>query len=97
MVSSELLLVEARRGTARPAPARLPRLDLLLGRVELIQMSSAVLESASRLPDPMLRTLDAIHVATALSVRSDVTALLSYDQRLLDVAATHGLPIATPA
>jgi predicted nucleic acid-binding protein len=96
MVSSELLLVEARRGTARRAPGRRPRLDLLLGRVELIQLSGALLESASRLPDPMLRTLDAIHVATALSVRSDVTTLLSYDQRLLDAAAAHGLPTAAP-
>ncbi|WP_214404467.1 type II toxin-antitoxin system VapC family toxin [Pseudonocardia lacus] len=67
MVSSELLLVEARRGTARRAPGRPPRLDLLLGRVELIEMSRAVLEAASRLEEPMLRTLDAIHVATALS------------------------------
>jgi predicted nucleic acid-binding protein len=96
MVSSELLLVEARRSTARRAPDRLPRLDILLGRVELIQMSSALLESASRLPNPVLRSLDAIHVATALSVRSDLEILLSYDQRLIAAAASHGLPTAAP-
>jgi uncharacterized protein len=96
MVSSELLLVEARRGTARRAPARLPRLDVLLGRVELIQMSSALLESASRLPDPLLRSLDAIHVATALSIRTEVDVLLSYDERLIAAAAAHGLPTAAP-
>ncbi len=97
MVSSELLLVEARRGTARRAPGRLPRLDILLGRVELFQMSAAVLESASRLPDPLLRSLDAIHLATALSIRSDVDVLLSYDQRLLAAAVSHGLPTTAPA
>jgi predicted nucleic acid-binding protein len=96
MVSSELLLVEARRSTARRAPDRLPRLDILLGRVELIGMTSALLESASRLPDPMLRSLDAIHVATALFVRSDLDVLLSYDQRLIATATSHGLPAAAP-
>jgi predicted nucleic acid-binding protein len=60
-------------------------------------MSSGVLESASRLPDPMLRTLDAIHVATALAIRDDLDVLLSYDQRLLAAATSHGLPTAAPA
>lgn len=56
-----------------------------------------ILESASRLPDPLLRSLDAIHLATALTVRPEVDTLLSYDERLLAAASAHGLPTAAPA
>lgn len=97
MVSSTLLLVEARRGTLCRSPAKLPHLDLVLRRVEMIEMSSAVVEAASRLPDPALRSLDAIHLATALLVREDVEALLTYDDRLAAAAAAHGLAVTAPA
>lgn len=97
LVSSTLLIVEARRAAARVEPAALPRVDLLLGRVELIHMSDAVIETASRLPDPMLRSPDAIHLATALLIRDDLDTLISYDDRLLAAASAHGLPTATPA
>ena len=97
LVSSTLLTVEARRAAARVEPAALPRVDLLLGRVELIHMSDAVIETASRLPDPMLHSLNAIHLATALLIRDDLDVLLSYDDRLLAAASAHGLPTATPA
>jgi hypothetical protein len=72
------------------------RIDLLLSDVIQLDLSVAVLESASRLPDPLLRSLDATHLATALVVRGDLQALLSYDQRLLAAAAAHGLPTAAP-
>jgi hypothetical protein len=96
-VSSTLLAVEARRGALRADPRRVPRVDLALLRVAQIEMDAPVLEMASRLPDPMLRSLDAIHLATALLIMSDVEALMSYDQRMLAAAAAHGLPTASPA
>lgn len=96
LVSSNLLVVEARRGTLRRSPRRLPRLDIVLTRVEMIEMSPTVIESASRLPDPMLRSLDAIHLATALLVRDDLDALVTYDDRLATAAASHGLTVESP-
>lgn len=96
LVSSNLLVVEARRGTLRRSPLRLPRLDIVLTRVEMIEMSPTVIESASRLPDPMLRSLDAIHLATALLVRDDLDALVTYDDRLATAAASHGLTVESP-
>jgi uncharacterized protein len=95
-ISSALLAVEARRSTVRVDAALLPRTDLLLGEVTQIDVSPAVLESASRMPDPQLRTLDAIHLATALLVREELDLLLSYDQRLLDAAQEYGIPTAAP-
>jgi uncharacterized protein len=96
-VSSALLAVETRRSTLREDEALLPRADLLLEEVTQIELSAAVLESASRLPGPHLRTLDAIHLATALLIREDIETVLTYDVRLRGVAEAHGLPTATPA
>lgn len=96
LVSSSLLAVEARRSVLRHQSARLPRTDLILGQIELLAISDAVIESAGRLPDPMLRSLDAIHLATALLIRDDLEALLTYDPRLTEAAEAHGLATAAP-
>jgi predicted nucleic acid-binding protein len=96
-VSSTLLAVEARRSALRRAPRTLPRVDVFLTGVDMIGISATVVKTASRLPDPLLRSLDAIHLATALLLGSDVDVVLSYDDRLLAAAAAHGLPTAAPA
>lgn len=45
----------------------------------------------------MLRTLDAIHLATALRLGSDLDAVVTYDNRLAEAARTLGLPVAAPS
>jgi predicted nucleic acid-binding protein len=45
----------------------------------------------------MLRSLDAINLATAMLVRDEIDALVTYDQRLADVAEAEGIPIVAPA
>jgi uncharacterized protein len=95
-VSSTLLTIEARRGALRTSPRSLARVDLLLSDLVRISMSDAVIERASRLPDPFLRSLDAIHLATALLIREDVDALLTYDDRLATAARTHGIQVDAP-
>ncbi|HEY2518952.1 MAG TPA: hypothetical protein VGJ19_02500 [Streptosporangiaceae bacterium] len=55
-----------------------------------------VLTRAAGVRPNVLRTLDAIHVASALSVRADLTALVSYDKRMLAAAQETGLPTACP-
>jgi predicted nucleic acid-binding protein len=97
LVSSTLLAVEARRSLLRLRPDGLPKVDLLLAEVEQVDISTAVIESASRLPDRHLRSLDAIHLATALLIREDVETLLTYDSRLREAAEAHDLPTAAPA
>lgn len=72
-------------------------MDVLLTTIGRVEISDPVIESAGRLPDPLLRSLDAIHLATALLIRDDVDVLVSYDQRLLDAAQAHGIPTAAPA
>jgi predicted nucleic acid-binding protein len=96
LVSSSLLLVEARRAVLREDAAQLPRADLLLTRIGQVSVTRAVLEAASRLPDPSVRSLDAIHVATALQLRPDLDALVTYDRRLAAAAERQGLPVTAP-
>lgn len=96
LVSSILLTVEMRRAVQRGHPRSLPRVDLLLARVSQVELSAAVVETASRFPDPGLRSLDAIHVATALLVRKELTAVVSYDKRMVAVAQSEGLPVVSP-
>jgi predicted nucleic acid-binding protein len=96
LVSSTLLAVETRRGTLRNDPSALPRVDVFLSRIDMIGISDAVIESAGRLPDGMVRSLDAIHLATALLVREELDVLLTHDTRLLRAAEAHGLPTAAP-
>ena len=74
-VSSVLLTVELRRAVRRIDPRLLPKADVELVRVSQVELSAAVVERASRFPDPGLRSLDAIHVATALLVRDELTAV----------------------
>jgi uncharacterized protein len=97
LVSSSLLAVEARRGMFRVRPDGVPKVDLLLAGVAKIGISDAVVENASRLPGPLPRSLDAIHLATALLIRDDVETVLTYDVRLREAAEAHGLPTAAPA
>lgn len=97
LVSSALLAVEARRGILRNRPEGIGHVDLVLHEVVLVGVSDAVIEKAGRLPDPMLRSLDAFHLATALLIRDDIDALLTYDDRLAAAANTHGIPLLRPS
>ncbi|MET0188033.1 MAG: type II toxin-antitoxin system VapC family toxin [Pseudonocardia sediminis] len=89
--SSALLAVEARRGAARSDPTTIPRVDLLLSRLTLVAIGDAVVESASRLPARTLRSLDAIHLATALLLGTDLQEFVTYDTRLADAATAQGI------
>lgn len=96
LVSSTLLTLETRRAVQREDPSALARADLLLTRVGRIGMTASLVESASRLPDRSLRSLDAIHLATALLLRDDLHAVVTYDKRLAAVAEAHQLPVDSP-
>ncbi|MGI8535767.1 MAG: type II toxin-antitoxin system VapC family toxin [Mycobacteriales bacterium] len=81
-------------------PARLDHhLDLVRDRLEamrLVTMTQDLLLLAGRLGPSGLRTLDAIHLATALQFRDDLTVLVTYNHRLAAAAAANGLQTAAP-
>jgi predicted nucleic acid-binding protein len=56
-----------------------------------------LLERAALIGSPLLRSLDAIHLASALSLRVELSAFITYDQRLRAAAIIEDLPVVTPA
>ncbi|MFI7015108.1 type II toxin-antitoxin system VapC family toxin [Streptomyces sp. NPDC050164] len=64
-------------------------------RITEILLTREVRDAAALLVG-RLRTLDAIHVASALSLRDDVTAVVTYDRRMLEAAHAEGLPVYAP-
>ena len=81
----------ARRFTAAANGAR-----LLLAGLDTIPLAEHVTDVAQTTGPATLRTLDAIHLASALSVRDELTAFCCYDRRLLDTAGDAGLPVYAP-
>jgi predicted nucleic acid-binding protein len=95
-VSSRLLRIELLRIVRRYAPTRAERAHVVLSGVALASIDDAA-SAAEPLGDPLLRSLDAIHLATALAMQSRLTALVTYDKRLASAASAAGLPVAAPA
>jgi predicted nucleic acid-binding protein len=95
-VASALIEVEVPRAVNRHPGTDPARLAQVLSAVLRIDVDGAVLGAAAELSPPEVRSLDAIHLATALELAAEVTAFVSYDKRLLDAARTAGLPVASP-
>jgi uncharacterized protein len=97
LVSSALHRTEVPRAVWRADPSALPRSLRQMRGVEKVAVSTAILDSASVIPPQTLRCSDAVHLASALSIRRELTAFVAYDKRLLAAARDAGLPTASPA
>jgi predicted nucleic acid-binding protein len=95
-VSSRLLRIEMLRAVTRNAPHRMSRVHVVLSAIALLSMDD-VAPTAEVIGDRTLRSLDAIHLATAHEIRTDLSAFVCYDKRLSDSAQTLGLPVEAPA
>lgn len=97
-ISSALSRVELLRAVARAGAGKdtLRRAETVVSRVGLVRVDDEVLGVASRLDPPELRPLDAIQLATALSIGEDLGGLVAYDSRLAEAARASGIPVLTP-
>jgi predicted nucleic acid-binding protein len=95
-VSSRLLRIEMLRAVTRAVPHQMSRANLVLSAIALLSMDD-VAPAAEVTGDKTLRSLDAIHLATAHEIRTDLSAFVCYDKRLRDSAHALGLPIEAPA
>ena len=93
-VSSPIVRVEVPRAVWRADPGSLPQAYAVVRRVRDIRITASVLTRAAGARPVTLRALDAIHLASALTIRHDLTALVSYDKWLLAAAQEAGLPTA---
>lgn len=95
-VSSALLGVEAIRACGRYEGEYSVEARVFLEGVALLPLDHAVLDEAASIDPVGLRSLDALHLATALSIRSDLGVFVTYDDRLGEAAVGHGLTVAQP-
>lgn len=96
LLSSALVITELGRvGLAYGIPAA--SIAAVLQQLDMIRVTDEVLSAAGRLPAApgrVLRALDAIHIASALTVGYDT--VLTYDQAMTDAAVHHGLSVVAP-
>ncbi|MEV0282746.1 type II toxin-antitoxin system VapC family toxin [Kribbella sp. NPDC050820] len=95
--SSVLAEVESSRALARYAPAAVVRLHPVLDLIDLLELDAGIRILAQTVKPATVRSLDAIHLATALRVRAQLTSFITYDKRLADAARVAGLPVDMPA
>lgn len=96
LVSSVLLQVEGRRAASRYGTVALGRARAALGTVTLLAIDDATVETAADLKPPGLRSLDALHLAAALSLADDLRCMYCYDDRLATAARTLGIDVCRP-
>jgi predicted nucleic acid-binding protein len=95
--SSSLLRIELRRlGLRHDMP---DRVEQLLRGIVLIPLGQRITTTAETLAPTKVATLDAIHLATALHLRSggELDALMTYDKQLAAGAREHGITVLSPA
>jgi predicted nucleic acid-binding protein len=95
-VSSALLRIEVTRAVIRAAPALLPDARDLLGAFSCLTIDDEIVEAAANEPDRALRSLHAIHLATARVFGPELDALVTYDGRLAAAATDAGLVTLSP-
>lgn len=97
-VSSSLARVEVLRAVRRAGEESsvLRRAEEVVARVGLFEIDARTLNAAARLEPRELRTLDAIHLATALSVKEHLGAIATYDSLLAQAAGRYEVPVLSP-
>jgi len=95
-VSSALLRIEVMRAVARARPALLPAARDMLLAFSYLAIDGDVVEGAMNEPDRSLRSLDAIHLATARILAPELDALVTYDDRLRKASSDAGLVTVSP-
>jgi predicted nucleic acid-binding protein len=70
--------------------------DVLAG-IQLVDLDALTIRRAIDINPRTLRALDAIHLATALSLEPDLDGMVVYDKRLGDAARAAGLTVWAPA
>jgi predicted nucleic acid-binding protein len=96
-VTSSLSRTEVLRAIRPVGPAAVELARRLLRRINLVRLDDALLDAAGLLEPVLLRSLDAIHLATAQLVAPDLDAVVTYDRRMAQAAAALGFAVAAPA
>jgi uncharacterized protein len=94
--TSALARTEVVRAAARVAFAARERARRIVVAVSLIAVTDEILDQAADLRPPALRSLDALHLASALSLKEVLGPVVTYDLRLAQAAEAVGLDVLAP-
>jgi hypothetical protein len=99
--SSEIAVIEVMRAVARQRPDQ-PGIVQAVGRavmesLQLLPLTRDTLTAACTVEPPTLRSLDAIHIASALALAGVLDSMVTYDVRMQEAGRLAGLPVAAPA
>jgi predicted nucleic acid-binding protein len=96
LVSSALARTEVARALLPSGPEAVARGEEVLRRIQLLRINDRVLSAAGRLLPPELRSLDAIHLASADQLGASVRQIVTYDERMAEMARTIGWLVVAP-
>ncbi len=96
--TSALSRVEVVRAVHSGGAAAVAKARRQLARLHQVTLDTALLDAAASLaPGTVLRSLDAIHLASAQLIVADLRAVVTYDQRMIGAATALGLSVDTPS
>ena len=95
-VSSALARVEVVRAVRAHGSGAVARATSVLARVHLLRVDDDVLADAAALDPPVLRSLDAIHLASARALGSELEGIVTYDTRMAEAARLLGISVFAP-
>lgn len=97
-ITSSLAEAELPRAIRSAAPEGLPAVPSILARLDRFEIDAVIRATAATYQEPSLRSLDAIHLATAqvASSAAPLTALITYDTRLAEAAEALGMTVVAP-
>ena len=95
VISSLIGVIETRRAAQRHQHDAV-HLDAVMRSVDIVDVDPAIVRLASSIPPIALKTLDAIHIATAISIGA-IDAFVTYDDRQAEAARAAGLRVVRPA
>jgi predicted nucleic acid-binding protein len=95
LMTNSIGAVELQRLAARVSQQATSAAVLLLTRIDLLSLTPGALAAAAQLPPPEVRTLDALHLASAAEV-GDLEVLVTYDRRMRTAAIDYGLSVQSP-
>lgn len=96
LVACELVRLEVVRAVRASDPAAVPRARQAIETLTLLRLDDALYAVAAELDPASLRSLDAIHLAAALGVGSDLAGIVTYDLRMQEGARALGLSVESP-
>jgi uncharacterized protein len=96
LVSSALARTEVARALGPSGPEAVIRGEEVLRRIQVLRVNEHVLREAGRMAPAELRSLDAIHLASARQLGSSVRQIVTYDERMAEAARASGWSVASP-